>query len=140
MIRAFDDADLHDIVEAWYRASLVAHSFLTSEFFETEREQIATQWMPSAETYVYEVDDHIVGFVALVGNDVGAIFVHPDHQRHGIGHALMDHATTLRPSLELEVFEENMIGRSFYAAYGFEFVSARPEETTGHTVHRLRLS
>jgi putative acetyltransferase len=140
MIRAYDDADLDDVVEVWYQASMVGHPFLTSEFFETEREQITTQLTRSAETHVYEVDDHLVGFVALVGNEVGAIFVHPDHQRRGIGHALLDHATTLRPSLELEVFEENVIGRSFYAAYGFEFVSARPEETTGHTVHRLRLS
>ena len=139
MIRAYADADLNEVLDAWYEASLVAHSFLPAEFFVAEREEIANRWLPVAETFVYELDSYVVGFVALIGNEVGAIFVHPGHHRQGIGRALMDHAKTLRPNLELDVFENNAIGRHFYDAYGFSFVSAHRDSATGQTQHRLRL-
>lgn len=139
-IRAYRETDLDEVLDAWYTASVVAHSFLPTEFFPAERERVATQWLPMAETHVAEIDGHVVGFVALVGNEVGAIFLRPDHHGRGIGRALMDHARARRPMLELDVFERNEVGRRFYDAYGFEFVSAHPDPLTGETQHRLRLA
>jgi putative acetyltransferase len=139
-IRPYIGGDSEESIDAWYRASLVAHSFLSAEFFVAERELLRTEWLPMAETYVFEQDGRVVGFIALVGDEVGGIFVQPDHQREGIGAALMDHAATLRETLELEVFEENSIGRRFYDGYGFEFVSVSDEPTTGRVQRRLRLA
>jgi putative acetyltransferase len=140
VIRRYADADLDDVLDVWYEASVVAHSFLPAEFFVSERAQIADRWLPMARTFVYERDERVVGFLALIGNEVGALFVHPDHQRQGIGRALMDHARSLSPILELDVFEMNVIGRRFYAAYGFQPVGAHSDPETGHTQHRLHLS
>ena len=92
-----------------------------------------------AETTVYDVDGHAVGFIALIGNEVGAIFVDPDHQSMGVGRALMNHARESRPFLELNVFEANAIGRRFYDTYGFEFVDRHIHEASGETELRLRL-
>lgn len=140
MIREYADEDLDDVLDAWYEASIVAHSFLPDEFFLAERALLAEQWLPSSETYVAEIDGRVVGFLSLAADDeIGGLFVHPDHQGRGVGRALVDHVRASRPTLELDVFEENVAGRAFYAAYGFEFVSARPDPTTGHTSHRLRL-
>lgn len=139
VIRPYTVDDLDAVLDAWYRASLVAHSFLSEEFFEVERRQIADDWLPVAETTVCELDGQVVGFLSLVGNEVGAIFVHPDLQRHGVGRALMDSARASRPFLELTVFEANPIGRRFYAAYGFEFVGREENGTEGHPELRLRL-
>lgn len=139
MIRAYAATDLEDLLDVWYRASLLAHSFLDEAFFDGERLAIAEQWLPMAETTVYEADGRVVGFVALIGNEVGAIFVDPDHQSRGIGRALMDHAREARPFLELDVFEANSIGRRFYDAYGFEQVDRHVHEPTGQTELRLRL-
>ena len=83
------DAEL----DVWYRSSLIAHSFLTEEFFAAERQEIAHDLLPMTETTVYESDGRVVGFVSLIENEVGAIFVDPDHQRRGIGRALMDRFT-----------------------------------------------
>jgi putative acetyltransferase len=139
MIRPYIDEDLGGLLDVWYRASLIAHSFLSEEFFETERRLIAERWLPIAETMVYETSGRVVGFLALIGNEVGAIFVDPDSQGRGIGRALMDAARDSRPFLELDVFEANSIGRRFYDAYGFEFVNRHVNEAVGEPELRLRL-
>lgn len=140
MIRPYVDRDLNELLDVWYRASLLAHPFLSQGFLETERREIADHWLPIAETIIYEIDGDVVGFLALIGNEVGAVFVDPDHQRKGIGRALMDTARDSRPYLELSVFEENTGGRSFYAAYGFELVDRQVDDLTGHPELRLRLA
>ena len=137
-IRPYTDEDLGELLDVWYRASLIAHPFLSEEFFETERRQIVELWLPVAETKVYETDG-VVGFLALMGNEVGGIFVDPEYQGRGIGRALMDAARDSRPFLELDVFEVNSIGRRFYDTYGFEFVDRHMNEATGQPELRLRL-
>ncbi len=139
MIRSYADDDLDSVLDVWYRASRLAHRFMTDEQLAQERTQIAEQWLPMADTSVAEVDGSVVGFLALIGNEVGAIFVDPERHREGIGRALMDHARTLHPILELEVFEGNELGRAFYAAYGFEQVGSSVHPITGQTLLRLRL-
>lgn len=139
MIRPYASEDQDQLIEVWYRASLIAHPFLSEDFLHAERTQIAEHWIPLAETTVFESDGMVVGFVALIGNEVGGLFVDPRHQRQGIGHALLDVARATRPYLELEVFEANPIGRSFYSAYGFEQIGQSIEQTSGEPQLRLRL-
>ena len=140
MIRRYvETTDLPELLDSWYEASLVAHPFLGDEFLARERVLIAEQWLPSADTMVSVVDGRVVGFLSLVGNEVGAIFVHPDHQGAGLGRELMDDARSKRPFLELEVFEDNPIGRGFYAAYGFEQINRSLNDETGQMSLRLRL-
>lgn len=139
MLRRFEDDDLAEVLDVWYRASRIAHSFLSEEFLRKERRQIAEHWLPLAETTVYETDGRVAGFLALIGNEVGAIFVDPDRQGGGIGRALMDDARDRRPYLELNVFEANSTGRRFYDAYGFEYVDTHLHEASGETELRLRL-
>lgn len=139
MIRPYLDTDLGQVLDVWYRASLVGHPFLDEAFFENERRMIAEEWLPVAETIVYEYEGGVVGYLALNGNEVGAVFVDPDHHRRGIGRALMDRARELRSSLELEVFEANPVGPAFYFAYGFKLVDRYINEDTGHPALLLRL-
>jgi putative acetyltransferase len=138
VIRPFIDDDLGDVLDVWYRASLEAHPFLTERFLDTERLQIAETWLPAAETLVAELDARVVGFVSMLGNEVGGIFAEPAYQRRGVGSALMDTVTASRPHVVLDVFEANSIGRGFYAACGFEQVGRGAEETTGLRLIRLR--
>jgi putative acetyltransferase len=138
VLRPYEDDDLEQLLDVWERASRIAHAFLPDAFFAQERELIAEQWLPAAETTVY-VDERVVGFLSLVGNEVGAIFVDPDRQGEGIGRALMDAARASRPYLELDVFEANAIGRGFYDAYGFRAIGGSEHEETGERLVRLRL-
>lgn len=139
MIRPYKKSDEDEVADVWYQASLIAHSFLSEEFLISERQMLSERWLPMSETIVYEADGRVVGFLSLVGNEVGAIFVDPNHQRQGVGRALMDAAHEARPFLELEVFEANSGGRQFYEAYGFRLVGRHTNEASGHPALRLRL-
>ena len=97
-------------------------------------------YLPMAETHVFCDGGTVLGFIALIGNEVGGFFVAPDNQGRGIGRALMDHAATRRDRLELDVFARNTAGRRFYERYGFINHGERPDDTFGETVVRMVFS
>lgn len=140
MIRPYEPRDLDELLEAWYQAARLAHPFLNDDFFETERQNIIHKYTPVVETWVYEQTGHVVGFIALLGNEVGALFLLPACHGNGIGRALMDHARKLRGTLEVDVFKENHIGRTFYDRYGFVPIKEHLHGETGHTLVRMRLT
>ena len=137
MIRPFVEDDLEQLLEAWYQASLLAHPFLENDFLEQERQNIPNIYLPVADTWVCEKTGKVVGFIALIGNEVGAMFVHPEFHGQGLGKALMDQACSLHESLVLDVFTANRIGRRFYARYGFVVQEERTHEPTGQPLLRL---
>jgi putative acetyltransferase len=139
MIRRYQEHDADQLLAAWEAASRVAHDFLDEAFFEAERERIRNVYLPSAETWVWEENGRVIGFVSLLGHEVGGLFVDPGAQRRGVGRALMDHARGLRGTLELDVFQRNAIGRAFYASYGFREIGRQAHAETGEAELRLRL-
>ncbi len=139
MIGKYEPHDLGELLSIWYDAAKLAHRFWTAEKLDQERRDISEKFLPMAETWVLEDEEQVVGFIALLDNEVGGIFVSPDRHGHGIGRALMDHARASRDHLELEVFEDNEIGRAFYDSYGFYNAGERRDEQTGLRVLRLRL-
>lgn len=136
-IRRYHPSDLDAIIDAWQAASVVAHPFLSREFIEAERSRIAELYMPNAETWVCVADGQVRGFVALLDDEVGALFVHPDHHGKGLGRQLMDKAVSLRGRLVLDVFRDNHIGRTFYDRYGFRACYEHRHEETGHIFVRM---
>ena len=138
MIREYREEDLGDLMEAWEAASASAHPFLPPEYVDEVRKSIPTLYLPNAETSVVEVDGRVVGFIALLGSEVGAIFVAPDYQGKGLGRALMDKAREEKGQLEVEVFLENEIGCAFYRRYGFEMIAEKTHEETGCGLLRFR--
>jgi putative acetyltransferase len=116
------------------------HPFLGQEFLELERHNIVNVHLPQAETWVWDADGHVIGFISLLGNEVGAIFVDPRFHRSGVGRALMDRARALRGELEVEVFEKNLLARAFYARLGFELLHEKVHDQTGFEIMRLRLA
>ena len=136
-LRAYEPRDLSALLDVWEAASRVGHPFLPAEFLAQERRNIPDVYLPNSETWVAEVEGRVVGFLALLGNEVGALFVTPERHGDGVGHALMEHARDLRGGLTVEVFERNAIGRAFYARQGFELVERKLHEATGFELLRL---
>ena len=140
IIRQYCELDLNDILSLWENASKLAHPFLTREFLDKERCNIPNVYLPNADTWVAEISERVIGFISLLGNEVGAIFVEPEYHGNGVGRALMDKAQQLHNDLEVEVFEANSIGRKFYSKDGFEQLLKTIDEETGNKVLRLKFT
>lgn len=126
-IRPYYPSDQTPLLEVWFRAASIAHNFLPAEQFAQERIAIASQYLPIAKTWVYEHQRQVVGFISLLDQSVGGFFVDPAVQGQGLGRALMNYAVQMKSCLDVEVFEQNVIGRRFYKNYGFI--------ETGHIYH-----
>lgn len=89
-------------------------------------------YIPNSETWVYEENQRIVGFISMMVNEIGGLFVLPQKHSKGIGTKLVDYVSKFHKQLEVEVFKRNSIGRSFYRKYGseveFEYIHKPSEE------------
>ncbi|MFC1879410.1 GNAT family N-acetyltransferase [Chloroflexota bacterium] len=140
VIRKYRDSDLDGVLSAWENASKIAHPFLEKDFMAQERKNIPELFLPNSDTWVVDVDHQVVGFISLIGNEVGGIFLQPEHHGKKIGKLMMDKAQELHGDLEVEVFEKNAIGRNFYAQYGFNRIKEKVCRHTGERLLRLKFT
>lgn len=137
MIRKYTDEDKETVVSVWRSASELAHPFLTTEFLDNETDALRNVYLAFAETWVSEIDGEVVGFIAMIDEQIGGLFVRPDHHGRGLGRALVDKAVSDKGSLVVEVFKENPIGRRFYERYGFHERDEFVHEASGEVTLRL---
>lgn len=137
-IRQYQATDLDAVLDTWDESTRLAHRFMTDDFIAQERCNIAEIYLPNTDTWVADVNGSVVGFIALMGNEVGALFLHSNFHGRRIGKALMDKARELHGNLVVEVFKENAIGREFYDKYGFEYLGESVHEKTRQPVLRLQ--
>lgn len=138
MIRKYQTKDLERVIDIWYASSTIAHPFLDTTFVEKVKSDMRSIYMPNADSWVYEEDNNIMGFISMLDNEIGGLFVSPDKQSKGIGSSLVDFISQTHPELEVEVFEKNSIGRAFYKKYGFTEIKRYFHEESGQVVLRLR--
>ncbi len=138
MIRKYHPSDIEEVIDTWFQASLLAHPFLDAAFLEKEKQHIREIYMPNTETWVFEENDRVTGFISMMGNEVGAIFVQPEKHGTGIGKQLMDHVVLQHRELEVEVFEKNSIGRAFYDRYGFKSIKSHIHEETNNKLLSMK--
>ena len=137
MIRACRDSDIDAVVTVWREAGDFAHPFLSTEFQNSEARNVRNVYPQFAEIWVKEVDGTVIGFIALVGNEVGAIFVLPALHGIGIGRELMDFAVAHKGAVMVEVFRDNIVGRRFYDGYGFQIVAESLHGPSGQVVLKM---
>lgn len=144
MIREFISSDTDAVIEAWQRASHLAHPFLTADFLAQEAHNLRHIYVVHAQTWVAEVENKVVGFIALIETDdvceVGGLFLDPAYHKRGIGKALMDRAVAKKGPLKVEVFRDNAVGRPFYERYGFEMTGSYHHEPSGQMMVQMRYS
>jgi GNAT superfamily N-acetyltransferase len=101
--------------------------------------------IPNQVVFVAELEEGVVGFIAIEGEWVEHLYVAPTHQGIGIGDALLQKGKELRPDgLMLWTFEGNHRARAFYEKRGFvavEFTDgSRNEERTPDVRYRWKSS
>jgi len=130
-IRTYREIDLDEMVEIWYEASVIAHSFIPASFWASQKNAMKERYLLSTENFVFEESGQVSGFISLAGDRVCALFVDPEMQGKGIGSALMEHAKNLKGRLSLMVYRENEKGIHFYKKCGFAEVNEEVDEFTG---------
>ena len=139
MIREYTPSDASALVSIWLAASAVAHPFLSEDFIAQEAENLRHVYLPNTRTWVVESDGSPVGFIAMMGNEIGGLFLDPQHHGKGMGKAMLEHARSFIFPLEVEVFASNEVGRPFYERQGFREVHRYLHDATGQEVIRMIL-
>ncbi len=137
MIRQYEASDIETVVSIWRRASELAHPFLSKPFLDQEDGNMRNIYLAFAETWVIEHRGAVIGFISLIENEVGGLFLNPKFHGAGYGKALMDKAVAEKGSLKVEVFKKNEIGRHFYDAYGFRRTVEFLHKASGEKTLRL---
>ena len=133
LVRQASAGEIDRMVDIWLSASVRAHNFISSDFWQKNADDMRQKYLPGSENWVYCEDDLILGFFSLQQNTLAALFVAPDHQGRGIGKTLLDKASQLRQSLSLTVYEENRKAIDFYCHHGFKVMIAQKDPHTGHS-------
>ncbi len=139
MIREFQTKDTDALIAIWRSASSLAHPFLNEAFVAQEANNLRTLYLPNAETWVLEDNETPIGFIALIGDEIGGLFLEPSLHGRGLGKTMVDHAVDIKGPLRVEVFERNAIGRRFYERYGFVEVGQYRHEASGEMTLKLAL-
>ena len=137
MIRKHLDNDLEQIMKVWQESSTMAHPFLNPVFVEKVKTDMRTMYIPGSETWVYENEQGIIGFISMMDNEIAGLFVLPQNHSKGIGTKLVNFVSDFNDTLEVEVFQQNKIGRSFYNKYGFKQIREFLHEESTEQVLRL---
>ena len=132
MIRKCETTDIDTVLEIWLEASKKSHDFIEASFWESQLINMREVYLPKSEIYVYEKEGTVAGFYALQLNTLAAIFVKPEWQGNGIGHALISHAKSKCKTLVLTVYKENLSSYRFYLGHGFSVVREQIDTHTGH--------
>ena len=126
-IRLMTDDDVEAVVRVWHAAGRAVYTYIDLwQRFTLEqahgvfRERIASV----CEVWIAETEDGIVGYLARKGSYIDRLYVSPEHQRQGVGTALLKHTMKLSPTgLELHTHQKNIQARMFYEQHEFAPVS-----------------
>ena len=137
MLRASRSDDMDEIVEIWLLASLQAHDFVDASCWWQAQEDLRTRYLDHARIWVFEERGELLGFMALVEDYLAALFVRPDRQGRGVGHALLQEAKRQGASLHARVFVENDQAVRFYRRHGFRIGNEVSDPLTGHPQYEM---
>lgn len=139
IIRKFEHPDTEEIIEIWYNVSVVAHSFIPKEMWESHKDELSNKYLPITETWVAEENGNLIGFISLLGNYIGALFVTLKEQGKGVGTKLIEQARQEKEHLNVGVYSKNVSARRFYKKNGFTYLSEEVQPETGEVVINLIL-
>lgn len=137
MIRRMENRDLDAVADIWLDTNRKAHSFISSEYWESNLEAVK-EMFPQAEIYVWEEKGELQGFVGLTGDYIAGIFVRSQSQGSGIGTRLLDRAKRERKELRLHVYRKNERAVRFYQREGFQVESEDIDKNTGEAECLMR--
>lgn len=93
-------------------------------------------------TFIAEIGDHAAGFADLEPDGhIDLFFVHPEHQRRGVGTALLDFLEALARSHGLDRLyaEVSITARPLFDGRGFAIIAPQLVEIRGQTLRNYKM-
>ena len=122
-IRKAKQDELDNLVQIWYDASIASHDFIAESFWDNNLKPMREVYLPMTENIVIEFEKEIVGFCALNGNIIEALFIKPQKQSLGFGKRLIHFVKEVNDSITLRVYKKNRCAILFYEKNGFARVA-----------------
>lgn len=130
-IRDYRPADQGRVLDIWLDASRAGHAFLGEATLLEQQQKVRDIYLPAARNRVAEVDGRVEGFIGLIDNFIGGLFVDPKAHGSGIGRALIEDAAALLGDLAVTVYADNHKAVAFYHRCGFLEVGRKAQDDEG---------
>jgi putative acetyltransferase len=139
-IRRGTPADVPRALEIWRSAVDATHGFLTTEDRLHIDVIVAEQFLPNAELWLATDDTgRVMGFMAMDGSAIDALFVDAAVHGQGYGTLLVDHAWSLNPNLTVDANEQAANAVAFYVNRGFRVVGRSETDRDGRPYPLIHL-
>ena len=139
-IRQGTTADHNALLLVWLASVRATHTFLTESDIQSLTPVVRDEALPALEIWVLCADDQPVGFAGLAGNNLEALFIHPDHTGKGGGKLLVEHARRLKGPLVVDVNEQNPSALAFYESQGFRVIGRSERDSGGRPFPILHMA
>ena len=140
-IRAYKESDFQAIESIYASCKLDEFEFEEREFellplqIDTRRLAVFRQ----STVYVYD-DNGVIGYGAISGLEISALFVHPSDRGKGVGKKLLSFLVSVaREPVSLYVVKSNRTARSMYEKAGFSVVGEFATEYNGIPVTACKM-
>lgn len=121
-IREYIEDDLPAIFDIYGRSKLDELNFEDKVFtlLPLAKDEARLRGLMESDIYVYQEHNRLSGYGAVCGNEIRALFVHPDFRGKGVGKILLEFLLSLilgQPCLY--VVNSNQPAKNLYQRYGF---------------------
>ncbi len=141
-IREAKRSERSALLDLWERSVRATHSFHDEAEIQFLRPLVrnALAVLELWAAFDESEGEQLLGFIALEGSTLEAIFLDPRFLRRGIGTRLIEHARQLKGRLTVDVNEENPNAKQFYLANGFVVIGRSERDAAGLPHPLLHLS
>ena len=126
-IRDFAEADFDDVVARWHETNLASYRYNAVQQRHTladARAFFRIKLLPACHVWVATRSGGLMGMLAFEAPWIRHFAIFPEHQRQGIGTALLEKARERSPAeIRLFTFQRNAPARAFYEKHGFVAVA-----------------
>ena len=120
LVRPITSADADPTFRLWRAVIAATYDFLPAHTEVEDRAYFQNQILAHHDVFVAEVEGAIVGYMAIQDDYIDRLYVAVEHQRQGVGSALLAEARTRSPSrLRLCTHQQNHGACKFYERQGF---------------------
>jgi GNAT superfamily N-acetyltransferase len=127
VLRGYRTADFDRLVACWHETNLRSFPYVEEQQRHTlddARSFFESSVVGRCDVWLAEDAAGMLGFIALRGVWISHLSVFPEHQRRGVGTALLRKARECSPrTLSAYTFQRNVAARRFYEHHGFVAVN-----------------